>query len=74
MHSVYQKLTSTMIDGDRVQDTSWVTTPKKEDNRILLGRNIFCEAYRWCITDGVEKSFVGPESRMRHGEKMGGYW
>jgi len=63
-----------MIDGDRVQNTPWITTPKEEDNRILFWRNVFCKAYRWCVSDWIEECFVLPESRMRHGEETGEYW
>ena len=63
-----------MINGNRVQNTPWIATPKEENNRILLGRNMFCKAYRWCVSYWIEESFVVPESRMGHGEKTGEYW
>ena len=63
-----------MINGDRVQNAPWITTPKEEDDCILFGRNVFCKAYRWCVSDWIEESFVVPESRMRHGERTSEYW
>jgi hypothetical protein len=54
------------VDVYRIQNAPGITAGEKENVRILLWREILCEADRWGVADGIEKSNLGPNNRRGH--------